>query len=267
MTERFLRYKNSSLHYTIMGNGAKILLLFHGFGQDHKIFRTLTEPLTDIYTIYLFDLYFHGKSKWGYDELPLEKEHWYDTIQLFIDENAIEKFCLAGFSLGGKFVMATLESFPSKTEAVFLMAPDGIKTSFWYSLATYPVIFRKVFKSMIRHHGRFMAIVSGLKFLGLVDKGLIRFAEHQMNTEEKRSRVYYSWVVFRRLNFNMDHIATLVNKYKIPFTLITGKYDKVIRSENMEGLTKRLNNCRSIVVESGHNALIEASIPFMKNEW
>ncbi|MBA4055299.1 MAG: alpha/beta hydrolase, partial [Marivirga sp.] len=155
MTEKFLRYKKSSLHYINTGSGSKILLVFHGFGQDHKVFRELTESLSGIYTIYLFDLYFHGKSEWGYDELPLEKEHWKDTIQQFLNENEIEKFCLAGFSLGGKFVLSTLESFPSKTEEVFLLAPDGIKTSSWYSLATYPIIFRKIFKSMIRHHGRF----------------------------------------------------------------------------------------------------------------
>lgn len=263
MTERFLRYKDSSLHYTSMGSGAKVLLIFHGFGQDHKVFRSLTESLSGIYTIYLFDLYFHGKSEWGYGEAPLEKEHWQETVQQFLTENSIEKFCLAGFSLGAKFVLATLESFPTKTEEVFLLAPDGIKTSFWYSLATYPVVFRKIFKSMIRHHGRFMAIVNGLNFLGLMDKGLIRFAAHQMNTEEKRSRVYYSWVVFRRLDSNLERIAAMINTHKIPVTLITGKYDKVIKSENMEGLVKRLNTCRTIIAESGHNGLIEASIPFL----
>lgn len=263
MTERFLRYKDSLLHFTTMGSGAKVLLIFHGFGQDHKVFRSLTESLTHTYTIYLFDLYFHGKSEWGYGELPLEKEHWRETVQQFLRENGIEKFCLAGFSLGGKFVLATLESFPTKTEEVFLLAPDGIKTSFWYSLATYPVIFRKIFKSMIRHHGRFMAIVKGLNFLGFMDKGLLRFAEHQMNTEEKRRRVYYSWVVFRRLVFDLDQIARLINSHEIPLTLITGKYDKVIRSQNMEGLLKRLKSCRSVVVESGHNGLIEASIPYL----
>lgn len=263
MTERFLHYKESSLHYTRMGSGAKILLIFHGFGQDHKVFHSLTESLSGIYTIYLFDLYFHGKSEWGYGETPLEKKHWQETMGQFLTENGIDKFCLAGFSLGGKFVLSTLESFPAKTEEVFLLAPDGIKTSFWYSLATYPVMFRKIFKSMIRHHGRFMTIVNGLKFLGLMDKGLIRFAEHQMNTEEKRRRVYYSWVVFRRLGFNMDQIAALINEYGIPFTLITGKYDKVIKSRKMEGLTKRLKKFRSVVVESGHNGLIEASIPYL----
>lgn len=238
--------------------------MFHGFGQDHKVFKSVSDSLPETYTLYVFDLYFHGKSAWGYGELPLEKQHWKDTVEAFLKEHCIEKFSLAGFSLGGKFVLAILEAFPEKTEAVFLLAPDGIKTSFWYSLATYPLLFRKIFKSMIHHHNRFVAITRGLNTLGLMDKGLIRFAEHQMNTEEKRSRVYYSWVVFRRLSFRMKDIAALINSHSIHVTLITGKYDKVIQPENMNRLLKRLKTYRAEIVESGHNGLIMESLRYLK---
>jgi len=264
MAERFLQYKNSSLHYETMGTGAKTLLMFHGFGQDHKAFQALSDTLIDVYTLYIFDIYFHGKSEWGYGESPLEKQHWKETVEAFLKERSIEKFSLAGFSLGGKFVLAILESFPEKLEAVFLLAPDGIKTSFWYSLATYPILFRRIFKSMVHHHGRFVAITRILHTLGLMDKGLLRFAEHQMNTEEKRRRVYYSWVVFRRLRFSMKAIASLINKNAIPLTLITGKYDKVIKPENMNRLLSRLTTYRLEIVDSGHNGLIAESVKHLK---
>lgn len=264
MTGMLLRYKNSSLHYVCVGSGTKTLLIFHGFGQDHKVFESLSDSLSGTYTTYLFDLYFHGDSEWGYGESPLEKDHWKATVEQFLSENNVKQFCIAGFSLGGKFALATLEAFPSQTQEVFLLAPDGIKTSFWYSLATYPVIFRSMFKSMIRHHNRFMAIIRVLNFLGIMDKGLLRFAQHQMNTEQKRRRVYYSWVVYRRLVFDLSYIAKLINANKIPLTIITGKYDKVIRSENMSGLLNLLNEPRAVIMDTGHNGLIEAAIPYLK---
>ena len=63
-----------------------------------------------------------------------------------------------------------------------------------------------------------------------------------MNTPEKRKRVYYSWVVFRRLEVDLKIIAGLINHYSIPVTLIIGKYDKVIKPENMKRLLKRPEN-------------------------
>jgi len=256
MQDRFVQTENAALHYTVVGTGNKTLLLFHGFGQDNEIYQPLAQALSSTYTLYIFDLYFHGKSKWANDETPLEKEEWKRIMSQFISENTLENFSIGGFSLGGKFAMATAEAFPEKTKALFLIAPDGIKTSFWYSIATYPFLFRKLFKSMITHPGRFNAIANVIQSVGLVDKGLIRFAEHQMNTQEKRNQVYYSWVVFRRLTFDLNKLAKLLNDHHIRVTMVTGRYDKVILTGNMDRLVKKLNNPQIEVLEAGHNALV-----------
>jgi len=264
MTEKILQYDGSSLHYEIAGTGAESLFFFHGFGQDRKAFELISQSLSHAYTFYIFDLYFHGNSQWGHGEQPLEKAHWNKTMEALLLVHKIEKFSLAGFSLGGKFALATLEAFPEKVQSILLLAPDGIKTSFWYSLATYPILLRALFKSMVIHPGRFRTISQTLDTIGVLDKGLIRFTDQQMNTEEKRRRVYMSWVVFRRLHFNMKTIASLINTHRIPLTILTGKYDKVIRSENMNRLLRHLTDYRHEILETGHNGLIGKSIPFLQ---
>ena len=265
MAEEFLRYEESSLHYVTEGTGSKILLVFHGFGQTRKAFDKFSTSLSSEYTLYIFDLYFHGQSQWGYDENPLEKSLWKNTISRFLEVHPIDRFSLCGFSLGGKFALATLEAFPEKVQSLILIAPDGIKTSFWYSLATYPMFFRQFFKSMILHPSRFATLSRTLKSLGAMDKGLIRFAEHHMDTEEKRRRVYYSWVVFSHLKFDLKSVAELINKYSIRLILITGKFDKVIRSENMNRLLLHVKNYKHEILETGHNGLINESADFLKN--
>lgn len=265
MPSKFFHFKDSTLHYTTVGSGPTALLMFHGFGQDNKSFHSLSSVLSAHYTAYVFDLYFHGQSRWGYGESPLEKEHWKETLREFLNENNIENFSLAGFSLGGKFVFATLEAFPEKTKGIILLAPDGIKTSFWYSLATYPVLFRKIFRSMIRHPERFQGIVKMLHGWGVLDKGLLKFAEFQMNTEEKRNRVYNSWVVFRHLHFNLDKIARLINRHKIPLVMVVGQYDKVIRPKSMERLLKKLNRYVFETPEVGHTGLVAESGAYFGN--
>lgn len=265
MADELLRYEESSLHYVIEGHGPKNLLVFHGFGQNRNVFDSFAKSLSADYKLYIFDLYFHGESQWGHGEYPLEKSVWKKTMERFLELHQMDKFSVSGFSLGGKFALATLEAFPEKIESIILIAPDGIKTSFWYSLATYPIIIRRLFKSMVLHPTRFTALSRTLSNLGLMDKGLIRFAEHQMDTEDKRRRVYNSWVVFRHLTFDLKKIASLINRHSIALTMITGKFDKVIRSVNMNKLLVHVKNFRHEILETGHNGLINGAGAFLKN--
>jgi pimeloyl-ACP methyl ester carboxylesterase len=265
MPSSFFHFKNSTLHYTTLGSGPQNLFMFHGFGQDNNSFRALSGVLSNHYTAYVFDLYFHGQSKWAHGEKPLEKIHWKETLHAFLQKYRIESFFVAGYSLGGKFALATLEAFPEMTKGVILLAPDGIKSSFWYTLATYPVLIRKVFRSMIHHPERFQSVIKMLYAWKLVDKGVLKFAEFQMNSEEKRSRVYYSWVVFRHLNFDLHKIASMINEAEIPITIVVGKYDKVIRPKNMERFVSLLNNCVFETPEAGHTGLISESGTYFKN--
>ncbi len=233
-------------------------MLFHGFGQDNNAFQSWAEILKDKYTLYSFDLFFHGQSTWASRE-AVEKNDWKEIIDQFLQKENIAEFEVVGFSMGGKFAIATLEAFPDQIKKMTLLAPDGIKTSFWYSLATYPIAIRALFKSMILHPNRLYRITKALRSLGLVDKGLLRFAESQMDTEEKRRRVYFSWVYFRHLKSDLDLIASLLNDKQIPFTLIVGQHDKVIQAKNMEGFVQKIKSKRFEVIEAGHNDLIGKS--------
>lgn len=266
VTKHQLQSEQATLHYTKTGNGARTLIAFHGFGQTGEAFHGLAKALSDSYTIYLFDIFFHGDSTWALDEHPLEKVTWAALMEKFLTQESINTFSLLGFSMGGKFVLATLEAFPEKVNEIFLLAPDGIKTSMWYSLATYPVAFRKLFKSMIAHPNRFTTIARTAHRIGLIDKGILRFVESQMNTEEKRKRVYYSWVVFRHLSFDMDTTSKLINQHNIRLVMIVGKFDKVIRPRNMNALLGKVPNAHLEIPHTGHNGVIEAAIQILKNK-
>ncbi len=258
-----LLYKDSTLSYLKLGHGEKVLLLFHGFGQHHRAFAALTETLAPHYTLYAFDLFFHGNSTWREDEQPLEKEMWKEIMVNFLNEHHTERFSVLGFSLGGKFALTTLELFPKQIEHIFLLAPDGITTNFWYSLATYPLLLRKFFKSMILKPGRLHAITSILHGLHVVDNRLLRFAESQMDTQEKRERVYYSWVVFRHMHVDLKNIADLIKSHPIKLTMMVGKHDKIITTQDMQRLLRHLRDYKLEILDTGHNGVIARSIPIL----
>lgn len=261
---RQFQYKNTTLAYQQSGNGVEPLLLFHGFGQDHSAFAPLFGPLSGRYTFYSFDLFFHGRSQWPFGEMPLSKEYWHELLDQFLRENKIEKFSLLGFSLGAKFALASFEALPSKVNNVFLLAPDGINTNTWYSLATYPIALRALFKSMITKPGIFSTIVKIAKGLSIIDKKVLRFSESQMQTEENRRRVYYSWVVFRHLHVDLKKLVSLFNGSATSVLVLIGQYDKIITAKNVQGFTSKLLRARLQILATGHNGLIKECVEVLR---
>lgn len=259
-------FRESCLHYTRTGTGSRVMLTFHGFGQTQEHFQPLARQLAGQFTIYSFDLFYHGKSTWRHRGQSLSKTYWKELMQQFLAQEDIRTFALAGFSMGGKFALATLESFADRITDLLLIAPDGIKTNFWYSLATYPSWTRKVFRSVVIHPRRFQQWASWMRQLRLVDKGIVRFAQSQMNTREKRHRVYYSWMVFKEFTFDMRHIAGLINTHRIPVRMFLGRYDKIITARNMQRLLKHIPQHQLVILEEGHNRLIEAVADYYKRQ-
>src|SRR5687767_8509330 len=115
----FITEGKTRLHYRKLGNGPKVLLAFHGFGQDISFFSPVAEALVNEFTIYAFDLFFHGKSWLEKEHAPLSKALLADLMQRFLAKEKVEKFSVTGFSMGGKFALSVLESFPEKVHSLY----------------------------------------------------------------------------------------------------------------------------------------------------
>lgn len=254
------------LHYKQYGAGKKIILAFHGFGQTGNVFESIASSQIKAATVFSFDLFYHGQSFWHNGDQPLSRKYWRDIIDAFLKEKGIERYSLLGFSLGGKFVLATLEAFPGKVDEIILIAPDGIKTNIWYSLATYPLFFRQYFKSLIVRPASFFQLIHLMKRLNIMDRGILKFAGTQMNTIKSRRRVYYAWVVFRKFQFDMAQIAAIINENDIRLTMYLGEYDKIIIKKNMNALLKHLDHYELHLLKTGHNALIKEVAEHLKRE-
>jgi pimeloyl-ACP methyl ester carboxylesterase len=253
----FFSFRNHRLAYHQTGSGPETLLLFHGFGQQALVFTVLMQTLGSRYTCYAFDLFFHGQSRWGAGDRPLEKSEWRALLQAFLTQQAVDQFSVLGFSLGGKFALATAEALPGRVKSMFLLAPDGIKTSVWYSLATYPFALRRFFHSMVLHPNRFEVLAKGAFRLRLIDRSLLRFVESQMDTLAKRQLVYNAWVVFRHLKFNIPALARQIEYHGIKVRILVGEYDRVIQPQNMQPLARHASHCEVKVLPVGHNGLID----------
>lgn len=253
----FFECEGAKLHWWRWGNGPKVLLAFHGFGQHGQYYSPFARALADTHTIWSFDMFFHGHSVWPDSRKPLTREFWHRMIGGFLAENKIDRFEMSGYSMGGKFVLATLEMMAPSIDRLILIAPDGIRTSFWYSMATYPSWSRNFFRKIVEEPEPFYKLMHNLERYRLMDKGILRFADWHMSNPEKRMKVYNSWTVFSPLRFNMRYIADLIQKNNISLEMYLGRYDKIMTPQGMQRLLRHLKDYKLEVLNTGHSGLID----------
>ena len=252
------------LKYIKVGKGSKNAIAFHGFGQDNSYYAPFESIYGNEYTIYCFNLPFHGNDTTLKTGFPASKDILKVFFENFFEENRIEGITNIGFSIGSKFSIIILELFPEKIEKMLLIAPDVFRTNFWYSLGTGSKVSRSLFKYFVNHPDNLFRLSDSVAYLGLVHPGVVRFAKSQMNSFEKREKVYYTWMFFRKLRFNKNKIIHLLIWHKIPLFIFLGKEDKIILEKHFKFLKQnKAVDFNLTILPAGHNDLIKETAKFL----
>ena len=106
-----------------MGTGKKLLIAFHGFGNNADIFQPLAEAIGSEYTTVSIDLPGHGKTNWS--TRYFKKKDLMAIVQGIKNEFGVEQLSLIGYSLGAMFLAKYLNNSPlsKPVEALILIAP------------------------------------------------------------------------------------------------------------------------------------------------
>jgi len=92
-----IHVNNINLYYEKAGCGPPLLML-HGNGESHKIFRRAMKRLGESFTVYAIDSRGHGKSSRAKE---LHYADMAEDVAQFIEKLGLEKPMLYGFSDGG----------------------------------------------------------------------------------------------------------------------------------------------------------------------
>jgi pimeloyl-ACP methyl ester carboxylesterase len=253
----YFRIRNSVLHAIKFGTGEKLLLCFHGFGEDASKFLLLEPSLSSRYTVIAFDLPFHGETKWEQGDLFTKQDLNYLIEEVMRRENR-QRFSLMGYSLGGKLVMAAIHSFASQIDEVILAAPDGVKNAVWYNLAVYPEWGQKLFHQFVKDPSFVFSIARALRAVRILDERLFKFLQLQTDSREKRQKLHDVWLTIKNFERELSHTKKLINEYHIRSFIFIGKYDRVITTKIGEKFSHSLANCRYVILEKGHNLITES---------
>lgn len=259
----FLESGFGHLAYQKHGKGKNIHLLFHGFGQNMKAYNNFLSLISEEDTYITFDMFYHGQSSWKSVNQKLTKEIWREILIGLMKKEGFENFHLIGYSMGGKFCLITFELFPCHVKSMVLMAPDGIKTGFWYNMATFPGVLNKLFRHVVFHPNRFFKTMDILNYVGLLQSSFIKFVKSQMQTRTMRAQVYFTWNVFKPLKPELGHIITILRLNKIPVFLFSGTYDMMVPTKNLAKFSSKIPQIKVIELPCGHKTLIEETSHYL----
>lgn len=266
-----LNYKNSIIGYYRFGSGSKTAVCFHGFGEDAKTFDFLAKYAGHIYTFYSIDLPFHGKTEWN-DGLIFTGTDLQQIVEKIIDNDIMKpalrqdqdsnpKLALIGFSLGGRAALSLYQAIPEKIEKLVLLAPDGLKINFWYSLATQTWLGNKFFALTMKKPGWFFGFLKLLNRLKWVNASIFKFVTYYIGDAEVRRLLYTRWTTLRKLKPDLISIKNSIRKSKTPVRLIYGKHDRIILSSIGKKFKQGIKEqCTLTVIQSGHQVLHEKHI-------
>jgi len=125
-----INVKGIELFYNVSGEGPPVILL-HGNGQDHTIFRVLIKKLSANYTVYAIDSRDHGKSS---RVKRLDYISKMEDFVEFIHVLEIHKPIVYGFSDGGIIGLLLAIYHPDLLSKLIISGaninPDGVKRFF-----------------------------------------------------------------------------------------------------------------------------------------
>jgi pimeloyl-ACP methyl ester carboxylesterase len=116
---------------------------------------------------------------------------------------------------------------------------------------------RNLFRQTIMRPHLFFKCIKLLGTFKLLDRSTIRFCSIQMNSREKRRRLYYSWTTLKKMSPNLPSILEYVNQNKTPITLFAGSYDRVIPLKHIANFAKKISHAHLEIMKVGHNNLLE----------
>jgi pimeloyl-ACP methyl ester carboxylesterase len=248
-----IRYKDNYVHCLKMGQGPRLLIAFHGFGNDAGIFAPLAERLQDIYTTVSINLPGHGETDWH--ARYMKKEDLMAIVQGVRNDFGTEKFSLAGYSLGGRICLSIAELQPNWIDHLFLFASDGLQRNFWYEMATRNIIGKAVFKQMLEKPEQWLKRAALLKKWQLIDESRYKFARFKLTDPSVRKQLKYVWPVTSKLIAALPLVKWNIKKYKVDVLVFMGKHDRIFPVAQAERFVKGLKKAEMHVINTGHDLL------------
>ncbi len=248
------------LHYLKIGAGAKLLVAFHGYGNDASLFTHFNKHLGAEYTLYSFDLPHHGKSECD-DSRILEKQDMIKLLNSLKREMCVPRVSLMGYSIGGRVCLYLVELMPDAIDKVVLIASDGLVFNKFYYFLTNTRLGSRMFKNVLEKPKPYIKLVDWLKKGKVIDTHRHGMAMHYLQSTNSRSFLLKVWPCLKHLVPDNAKLRKIIQQQQIPVYIFMGAHDKIIPARLAQRFKGNLDSVHLHILDKGHKVMDAETLP------
>lgn len=246
------------LHYYQYGNGPATMLAFHGFGMKGTQFSVLESALGQQYTVFSFDLFFHGQTQLLDSSIQtvrkgLAPNEFSEHILAFLKEKNLQKVAILCYSIGALLALSLVKTITHRLTEVFFIAPDGIQPNKLLQFGSRNLMVNRLFYKLVYSPKTVSFILNNLLRFGYIDDSIHKILLGEFISEETRLTCYNAITYYAKLNFNQDEVADLLNRHQIKTYFYFGIKDKLFPPAIGHHFCKKLKNTHLQILECDHN--------------
>lgn len=255
MTSHYVETPYGRVHTLRFGDGNKLLIALHGFGDRARMFAVLEEALGKNYTVVAVDWPFHGQTEWSKE--TFSKEDLLGIIRQILEKEGKTRFCLMGFSFGARLSQAMLPELAPQLDKLYLFSPDGVKTKGMTMAVHTPMWVRRFLHRILQKPGWFIGLLNFGKKIGLIPPLIHHFLTNNLNRPERLQRTFGCWFALDSFYLRRRDIKAVLKKTVLPTDVYIGLHDRFLHQKELKRLYEGLPNVRVTWLEEGHRLVGE----------
>lgn len=254
----FVSLPNGQVHYLKMGEGNELLVAFHGYGQQAKIFNAFSISLEKKYTTISIDLPFHGSSTWNSNK-PMTVDDLDAVINEILKREKKSQISLMGYSIGARVCLTLLTNRFELVKQCILLAPEGLWKNKLYLFATHNPIGKMLFSFLVKNPffiNVFLSVAGRFKY---IRKSKINFIKNNLNSEKQRKLLLNVWPNLSNLIPDYEKLDKILSEKGNILTIFNGKFDIIVPTRRIKKLKKEYPNIKLFYLARGHKLIDKAS--------
>ncbi len=231
----------------------EVLLLIHGFGGDKDNWIRFSRTLTDTYRVIIPDLPGFGESNrhWGWDYSARTQA---TRLAEFIRVLGLERFHLAGHSMGGQIAALFADANPGHVASLALITNGGVESPAQSYVAVRAAEGELVLIPRTRDEFRHLIEVASY------DPPFIPWPVSGVLADESIADADFKEYVLGTLRQQVesDMLEPVLPRLDMPIFVLWGRHDRLIDVSTVDVIRKLVPDATYVILEeSGHLPIIE----------
>jgi pimeloyl-ACP methyl ester carboxylesterase len=247
----------------VVGRGEPVVLV-HGITDNLGTWHAVQNALQGDVETHAVDLPGHGLT--DIPSSPLRVRHQAESVLAYLDAAGVDRFVVAGNSMGGGVALALAHVAPQRVKSLVLLGSLGtaFPAPFGLGLLRYPMIAAQM-PRIARNKRLRRRLLAG------------SFAPGFVADEGVQERYWTPWLVAARVPYTSALMRTIdvaepwewLPRLNLPVHVVHGAKDQVIPSRVAHAIASRLPNARTTLLAGvGHMPQIEVPdrvVEFVRN--